>query len=251
MKIKILLFPLIILIIFYLSVAHIFPDWQRTKELKTEIEGNELVMESIKKQQGNVVALSSEIASDATRKNDLEEIIPKMRSEEVIIDAAHQLAQNHGVALLQMTFGDIKGFGTPARSGSLEEAPTYAKPGSSEIGVQVSGSYNSTKEFLDNFAHIMRAHTPATMSMSRSESKKDGEESVSLDDQLETEASYLYPFMEEVVLHDSDMKTLQHPVQNKEQFDMTPIDEWIAMTRDNVTDLQLGENGRSSSPFMP
>lgn len=251
MKIKILLFPLIILVIFYLSVAHIFPDWQRTKELKTEIDGNNKVLESIQEKQNNMASLYTQISSDIAHKSDLEEIVPKMRTEEVIIDTAHQLAQNHGVALLQMTFGDVQSTNARPRTEALAQAIEYADPSNVQIGVQVSGSYNSTKEFLDNFAHILRAHTSATMAISRSDGSQDGEEGGGLQDSLETEVVYNYPFMDEITLQNSDMKTLQHPAQNKDQFDMTPIDEWIAMTRDNVTDLQLGEYGRGSSPFMP
>lgn len=250
MKIKILLFPLIILVIFYLAVAHIFPDWQRSQEVKTEIEGNELVMENIQKQQSNVEKLSAQITSDVQQKENLVEIVPLIRAEETIIDAAHQLAQKYQVALLQMTFDQQK---QVAKRGSdpLAQVPTYTTPGSTQISVSISGPYNNTKEFLDNFKKIMRANTPAALAMSRIENTGENGEAAGLEDQLDTEAMYNYPFLEEVILQESDMKTLQHGVQSQEQFNMTPIDEWIAMTNEDVTDLQLKEHGRGSSPFMP
>ncbi len=249
MKIKILLFPLIILVIFYLVVAHIFPDWQKVKELKVEIAGNELVMESIVEQQRNVDALFTQITSETQRKDDLGEIIPHIRTEETIINAAHQLAQKYQVILLQMAFNDQNTKDIQQRSNALSVAKEYTDPGTLAVSVSVSGPYNSTKEFLDNFARIIRGSTPATISINRSESS-DIEET-QLEDRLNTEVTYNYPYLREVVLQESDMKTLQHGIQSQNQFNMTPIDEWIAMTNKDVSDLNLGEHGRNSSPFMP
>lgn len=250
MKIKILLFPLIILVVFYLAVAHIFPDWQEAKKLKTEIAGNQLVVDSIRAQQKNVENLHGQILSDTQHKDDLEEIISKIRAEETIVSAAHQLAQKYQVILLQMTFDD-EGTKVSRRNDPLAQAPQYANPDAVKIGVSVSGPYNNTKEFLDNFAKIVRGHTPESIEIDRSTGTTTGEETGNLEDQLDTVATYSYPYLEEINLQDSDMKTLQHGIQSQEQFNMTAIDEWIAMTNEDVANLNLGEHGRASSPFMP
>lgn len=262
MKLKVLLFPALVVIIITLLIWMVYPAYsngtdglkEKLKELKTEKEK----LASVDSKGENISSLSSQIAANAEKKGILFEYLPENIKEEEIIDNLNYLAGKDNLLVYDLnvsreksveaepgtiTLGEAEGLTSPGADLSASASPVIPWPAVKDIKVDMSvaGNYNGMKDMLDKIYRLGRFNQVSTV-----EIKKPITSDKDTGDNLEFDAVFNFKFLNKI----STLSDLDNGVFSNKSFNMKVISDIENQKSTNMLNLEADQTGKSN-PFFP
>jgi|WetSurMetagenome_2_1015567.scaffolds.fasta_scaffold296512_2 hypothetical protein len=108
MKLKIIIFPFVLIMTIIMAVNFIYPDYQKIQTVRTEIEGKEAELANLEAKSQNVKKLASDLESNETNRDFVMRYLPEKKNEEVIVDRSNYLTIDSSVLLVNVDLEEIK-----------------------------------------------------------------------------------------------------------------------------------------------
>jgi Tfp pilus assembly protein PilO len=184
MIIKILLFPVILLLVLYFIIAKVVPTAQAITTAKKQIEIETISLNKAIQQVQKAEAFEQEVQSRTQEKDFLMDFVPNNKKEEILISDISQLATSTNVNLFSIGFSAGSGRGVNSD-----------KPQSLEGKMIVSGTYESIKQFMHQLFRIKRLYGFKTLDLTKIEQEKteDGQPQTEL--MLSSVVSFSYDYI--------------------------------------------------------
>jgi Tfp pilus assembly protein PilO len=160
MIIKILLFPVVLLLVLYFIIAKVVPTAQAITTAKKQIEIETMNLDKATQQVQKAKAFEQEVQSRTQEKTFLMDFVPNNKKEEILISDISQLATSTNVNLFSIGF---------SKSSSSADSN---KPQSLEGKMIVSGTYESIKQFMHQLFRIKRLYGFKTLDLTKIEQEK-------------------------------------------------------------------------------
>ncbi len=271
MQIKILIVPALIILSFILGIGFIKPDYDTLMQKRAELAQKQSQVSMIETTKENIATLDRQL----TEKSDLEGFVsryyPETLDQERIIDSFNFMATQSGLIISSMEMKEIikpdkeeglgvggpltsvPGDGTGQVSGPpVDPAAALAattpifktpKPVLYVARVQVKGSYENIKNFMDRLAHMDRANNLVLVSIADNKQQTDGETSdqTQLVGTFEAQFGYLKLTNGESALSMPIFSQSSLPVTQLEQ-----VKEWATSA---VPALTVSQSGKAN-PFQ-
>jgi len=193
MIVKMLIFPVILLIILYFSIAFIVPTAKLIPKAKEDIAQKEATLAKAKKQLGEVQAFQQDIDGHPAEVEYISDFVPNNQREEILLSDISQLAKESGVNLFSVGFSEGR-----AKTVSKSDGETDINQAQFiESKMIASGNYDSFKKFAHKLFRIKRLYDFKTFDLSKVEQKKneDGEEQQNSEPVLNGTISFTYEYI--------------------------------------------------------
>lgn len=165
MIIKILMFPIILLLILYFAIAQVVPTYesiQLGKAKKIELEKD---LQDANDRADQIDAFVQSVRSHASEKEFVLDFVPNDQKEEILINDIVQIAENSDIDLFSIGFAD--GGNTKKVSGHTANLI--------EGRLIVSGTYNGFQKFFDQMFRLDRLYAFKTIDLVKPDKKEDAE----------------------------------------------------------------------------
>lgn len=209
MKVKVLLFPLSIVIVIAASVFWIQPEISSALALRTQDNQVRVRLDQMGQVIANIDTLDSSLTENDGDRRFVETYLPKMESDDVIIDEVNFLASESGVLLVS---ADLKSVSSDLAkeaalqvqaetertevisnsSGSLLNTGMSSEPDllftksspdarvrSTEVSVSALGKYDQIKAFIDRVYHANHFQSFVSIDIAKKSQEQSGAEPVS------------------------------------------------------------------------
>ncbi len=237
MIIRILLFPVILLLVLYFIIAQVVPTAQSISAIKEEIKQQEKLLETAKGHLARVEAFQADIDNHTTEKEYVLDFVPNDQREEILLSDIPQLAEESGVSLFSIGFSEGR---QDVRSG----AATDGRPHLIEGKVIASGTYEDFKKFTHQLFRIKRLYGFKTFDLTKSEQEKDEDaegEGVQQDLILSGVISFTYAYVPGA----GELS----PTSIGKEIDYDLINTVMETT--SQTEPLVSEPANRSNPFLP
>ncbi len=165
MIIRILLFPVILLLVLYFIIAQVVPSVKAASATKDSIKQQEELLTQAQARLNKVTVFQQEIQSHATEMNYVKDFVPNDQREEILLSDISQLAEESNVSLFSVGFSEGR---NDVRSG----AATDGRPNLIEGKLIVNGSYDNFKTFMHKLFRMKRLYAFKTFELTKNEQKK-------------------------------------------------------------------------------
>jgi len=178
MKLKLILVPGIIALIVVLGIWFIYPAYSNGtdgvmdhyKQLKAEKQK----LDSIKGKSGNANSLSSQLDSLGSDKEALYEFVPTNIKESEIVNNLNKMAADSGLLIFGLTVGrpslSVASMEAPQKPGINPSIPVLPKAKTFSADMQISGSYDQVKTFLNKVDNFARYEAIASLNLKKGSS---------------------------------------------------------------------------------
>lgn len=262
MKLKVLLFPSLVVIIIVLMIWVVYPAYSNgldgLKEELKELEVEKEKLADISSKIENVSSLSSQIEADSEEKSVLFKYLPESAKEEEIIDNLNYLSGKEDVSVYDLgvsrvkttevipgtiTLGEAEGLIPPVSDFPASGLPEVPWPTASklEVNISVTGKYDSIKNMLNKIYGLGRFNQ-----VSNIEIKKSTETDKGMGDNLEFSAVLSFNFLKKV----SNLSNLSNAIFSSKSFDTQIISDIENQKSTDILNLEVGPTGKSN-PFFP
>lgn len=266
MSLKILIFPVIIVIALTLAIGYIKPDITTMLEKRAEIEKKTADLAKVDSIIQNIRRLHAEVDQRRESESFVLRYIPRSLEEERVLDAFNFLASQSGVIVTDadvkenepmqkelppvlhasMSFQAL----TDANQAAAVVVPEVPKRTveSYRASVQVLGSYQSIKDFFARLNRTDRAHQ-----MIRFGIQERTDEGLTDEEKAAIPADFLEAVLEADFSHFrplSIVSALEHPLFQGSNFDFAVVDDLLAFVNSPLPALETGQTGRAN-PFQP
>ncbi len=238
MIIRILLFPVILLLVLYFIIAQVVPSVKAASATKDSIKQQEELLAQAQARLDKVTAFQQEIQSHSTEMDYVKDFVPNDQREEILLSDISQLADESNVSLFSVGFSEGR---SDVRSG----AATDGRSNLIEGKLIVNGSYDNFKTFMHKLFRMKRLYAFKTFELTKNEQEKDnkeGEEDTSAQDlMLSGVVSFAYGYIPGVGA--ISPTSIGNPIN----FDL--ID--TVMNATSNTNPLVTEKTKRPNPFLP
>lgn len=237
MIIRILLFPVILLLVLYFIIAQVVPSAKAISATKDSIEQQEETLAMAQARLDKVTAFQQEIESHSDEMDYVKDFVPNDQREEILLSDISQLAEETGISLFSVGFSEGR---HDVRSGAATDGQSHLIEGK----MIVSGSYDDFQEFTHKLFRMKRLYTFKTFDLTKSEQEEkndEGEEAVEQELMLSGVISFAYgyiPGMGEI-----SPSSIGNPIN----FDLINT----VMNATANTEPLVSEKTNRSNPFLP
>lgn len=277
MKLKLLVFPLTLIVTTAVSIGYIYPIFSEIfAGRKTLVEKRESLAD-LKSRRENVKSLLASLNANDDDYRFVLEYFPQRISEERVINWLYENSLDKSLALINVNFktpkkdaaqstasayaetrSELRG-GSPDQymaagaatlpgtglSGGVPEAKIQADLATAEI--RLTGKYEKIEQFINSLQKTDQMSGVSALSLKHvEEQKKDGEEKKEVSDILEADMSISLNFAPQIVLNGSYSSS----IFKERSFNFSKLREF----RSNLSKLpEIDETvaGERSNPFLP
>ncbi len=179
MIIRILMFPVILLLVMYFVIGQVVPIWKSVSAEKQLIIQKEESLAAANSKLNSVKSFVQSVKSHSTEVDFVNDFVPNDQREEILLSDVSQLAEKTGVSLFSMGFAEGR---QDVKSSAATDQASYLIEGK----MLVSGTYESVKKFSNELFHLKRLYAFKTFELTKVEKKdaKEGEEDAVPQEQL-------------------------------------------------------------------
>jgi len=189
MIIRILLFPVILLLVLYFIIAQVVPSAKAISATKDSIEQQEAALARAQERLDKVTAFQQEIELHSAEMDYVMSFVPNDQREEILLSDISQLAEEANISLFSVGFSEGH---HDVRSGAATDGKTHLIEGK----MIVSGSYDDFQKFMHKLFRMKRLYTFKTFNLTKAEQKEnDDEEDVSQTLMLSGVVSFAYGYI--------------------------------------------------------
>jgi len=189
MIIRILLFPVILLLVLYFIIAQVVPSVNAISVTKGSIEKQEAELAKSETRLKKVTAFQQDIEMHDAEMDYVMDFVPNNQREEILLSDISQLADETNINLFSVGFSE-------GRQDVRSEASTDGKPYLIEGKMIVSGTYDEFQSFMHKLFRMKRLYSFKTFDLTKNEQvKEDGEEAVQQDLMLSGVVSFTYGYI--------------------------------------------------------
>ncbi len=189
MIIRILLFPVILLLVLYFVIALVVPTTRSISAEKKTVEQRTIALDTAQKKLGDVKAYVQEVSSHSREKDFVSDFVPNDQREEILLSDISQLAEKTGVSLFSVGFSEGR---QDVRSSAAADEKAHLIEGK----MIVSGTYENFKKFSHELFHVKRLYAFKTFDLTKVElEKKEGEENTPQEQMLSGVVSFAYGYI--------------------------------------------------------
>jgi Tfp pilus assembly protein PilO len=267
MKIKILVFPMVLALSVVIAIAYMWPQYGSLRGAIKELKESEATLQSVVEKKNNIENLKGSLKSNQDKQSFVLDFLPINKNEENIIDGLNYLASGSGVALANLLLEDTRSAAaiaaeesattassskdilfSNASSGSGESSiiqPWDAQPRSVEVEVDVAGKYENIKTFLEQVYKMEMFNTVASLKIEKQESRS--EEGIPADlGLLSATLKMSFGYLPEIQIG----RNLSAPIFSQSSFNFGPYERLTSLVSKNIPTLETGERGKAN-PFLP
>lgn len=259
MKLKVLLFPSLVVIIIALLIWVVYPAYSNgtngLKEKLQELKAEKKNLADIDFKNENISSLSSQIAADTVGKDVLFKYIPDGVKEEEIIDNLNYLAGKENLFVYGLDVSRVKTVEVEVEPSTVTlretegltspklAAATIPWPKASDLKVNLSaiGKYSGIKSMLDKIYNLDRFNQVLT-----AEIKKPTVAGKDAGDNLELNVAFNFNFLKRI----NALADLNNEIFSSKSFNLKVISDIENQKSTSMLNLEVGPTGKSN-PFFP
>ena len=181
MKLKLLFFPIVVVICLSLFIGFIWPDIGTIGDLKKEGKTNQSNLDAIKAKQAAIDNIGNELASNGETESLIKNYLPLDKVEERIVGGMNYLAGDANVSLLNLSMGSTSSTtatSSAANTLNIDGSPASKAPAGVQkttVTLSIGGEYDKLRVFLDGVAHMPLYNSIKSLEITKPEAKdKDG-----------------------------------------------------------------------------
>jgi len=189
MIIRILLFPVILLLVLYFVIAQVVPSAKAISATKDSIEQQETTLATARKHLNKVTSFQQDIQAHSAEMDYVMNFVPNDQREEILLSDISQLAEQTGISLFSVGFSEGR---QDVRSGAATDGRPYLIEGK----LIASGSYDNFQSFMHKLFRMKRLYSFKTFDLTKNEQKEvEGEEAVPQELMLSGVVSFAYGYI--------------------------------------------------------
>lgn len=268
MSIKIVFFPLSVLITIIGSIFWIYPIYNDVADSvsgkKVQLAKEEAALNQVKQRNRNAQSLVSDMDTHSEKVKEVLDYMPTTIEDEHIITSLEGLVAKSGSSLTDISKSDTGGGSSVSTvvqntsnemlmgengemlEGDLDiaQAPEL-EPESTTYSLTLFGSYESLRSFVGNVERFFRNAKIDSLAITTGES--DSEEEGAITDVLSLAIDIQFGFAKDVKLADTEAS----PVFQKSSFDFTVVDEYRAQFTESYLEASVDREAARVNPFLP
>jgi len=261
MSLKIIFFPVALVIAIVVSIWFIKPEIGIINQNKAVLNAKNSALDNVKAKQQNIGSLVNDLNNNKEKEDIVVSYIAKERHEEDVLNKIYDLANQSRVAILNLALSESRDNNLSSNSSVQSHAPSVSEreylPGdfsedmtqniqlkNISVSIEIMGEYEKIKDFLKNLYLIDRINNNKALSISTASSvDEEGNEAASNDNLVASiEAEFGY-FPIGAVNKNSNLEVFSKP-----KFDFSPADKLIKIIN-KTSDVEAGVTGKNN-PFI-
>jgi hypothetical protein len=263
MRFKIIFFPLAIAICIVVSINLIWPEVTRNRELITEKEGKQKVLDSHSSERNKIETLRKDIEANKNEETTVLSYLPIRKNEESFVNSVNYLATNSSVILTDLSLEeravsqinaansnqdvtgskDVLFSSNSAGVSAQNDVANQTRFINSKI--KASGTYQNIKIFLNQLNNMAIFNKVNSIAISKPETTTDNAAKTDL---LNVDMDIDFGYKPSVTIRENSAL----PSFPENPFDFSAIKkiESSSVKVTSITDSGLGSTGREN-PFLP
>lgn len=157
MIIRILMFPIALLLVLYFVIAQVVPTYRAIAAEKATITQKQKALTAVEKKKNEVDTFIRDVKAHSAEQDFVSSFVPNDQQEEVLINDVSQIAEKSGVELFSIGFSEGRSDVRSAAAGGGAHLI--------EGRMIVSGTYESFITFLNQMFHIDRLYAFKTIDL--------------------------------------------------------------------------------------
>lgn len=242
MKLKILFFPIALVTSIVLFVWFISPEFSVIKDKVSELKSEEKSLQEIMDKKQNLSSLEANLNRNADKEEFVLSYFPSIKKEERIVNMLDYLATSSGISLLGLEMTCVKTNSALAVSNPVENSEEILKNKKTvkkiEVELNLAGSYEGIKSFLDQVYKAERANNVYLVNISN---QPEG-------DNLLAKADIEFSYLPQIRLSMDD--NLAEPVFSQKEFNFASVDDLMNLIGGKIPEIEVGSAGKAN-PFLP
>lgn len=275
MRVKILVFPLVLGSVIAIFIAYVWPQWESLNRARLNLKESEETLRIIQEKKNNIENLKNSLNQNASKEDLVLSYLPVTRGEEEVINGINYLATSAAVSLVSLSLektqeelapdamvplaggpGESASSGSPIFNQSSSDAalasqsvePRFQKI-KAKIGV--TGTYENIKAFLEQLYKMEMFNDVSSLSISTAKQESAQEESAQarspavsgiLSASLEVDFGYMSQYQVS--------RNYISPIFSTAAFDFGACDKLSGLISKKIPALEVGGQGRAN-PFLP
>lgn len=257
MKLRILAAPILIILIIMVAIWYVNPAFQDLRIKKAALGAAQTKLEDVREKNRRAGELRENLATKTDQNGALLQYIPAQQKEEEVIANLNALAGAAGLAVYNISIGDIEKKEKVAEDPMVQmgdsllasNAPAVAvqpKPETKNFKVElgVIGSYGKIKELLGKIAALQRFNSIDSLKITKVKEQVAAADS-GTSDNLQADISLNFNFIDK----NNAIVNLDNEIFANGNFDMSVVDEIKSQMTTVVNSLSVGTNG-VQNPFV-
>lgn len=245
MRLKILLFPLMLAVSFAFFMYYAWPEIVNLKTINEEKKENSRLLQDIKEKQSAIKQIGAQISNDKESSNAVINYLPEKKAEERIVGGVNYLAIDSGVALANLSLKDIN---TENPANAARQNPASDKKENkenintmkfSEATILVNGNYEKIKLFTDQLQKIFLFNNIKSLTISSEQNKSEKADS------LLATAVIDFGYVSSSKVSDSRIANF------KPEFDKNTVDILRQYVLQKTESVSRNSNKGKANPFLP
>ncbi len=256
MKLKLLFFPIAVIVAVSLIIGFISPEFSNTKEKRSSLKFKEKTLSNVIEKKQNINSLIDSLNSSQEKEILIKSYLPTSKYEEEIINKVYKIAIDSKVSLINLTFSaeslknKLPSNAKRQEKISLagEEEVLVVKPKDIGVSVELLGTYENTMDFLDNVYIMEKFNEINSIDISKVSEKSDegSEEASAAGNNLKTTVDIRFSHLAPISVD----KNYGLEVFSKKSFDFSLVDKLENMIIKKIPSVEIGATGKNN-PFMP
>lgn len=252
MKLKIIFFPIALVVVIWLSIFVIKPEIFVIKDKMSLLEVKKVELENIIKKQGTIDSLVGNLNSKADREKIIIDYLPVNREEEEVINKIYQRAidAKTKISSLSVTEGSPETGQTAATAPVSSDDDLEVMPKNKLIGAQavVVGTYDQIRQFFKYVYAMEKLNSIHSLNIKQEMSTGEGAEAgvSKLTGKLTADMTLSFDFSPALKVNkDKDL-----PIFSRPDFDFTIADKVEKLLAEKVAAVKTDTTGKKN-PFTP
>lgn len=248
MKLKILFFPVAVIVAIWASIWVIKPDIMKIKSDMALIETKETELQNVQNKLKTINSLVASLDANAGKVKVINDYLPVVRDEEEIINKINQRASDSKVKLFLLSIND------PDSSQGAKKVPVPADPELVEpvkvktvsVSATVVGDYEDIRTFLNHIHSMERINNIRSTEIGYGQSNNGTDKSSGTGSELTATIDMDFDFFPPVAVE----KNANLSVFSQPELDFSVVNKVEKLIEEKVANVTAGETGKSN-PFKP
>jgi hypothetical protein len=267
MKLKIIIFPFVLIMTIIMSVNFIYPDFQKILASQTEIKNKEASLTDLEQKSQNVKKLVSDLESNGTKKDFVLSYLPEKKNEEVIVDRANYLTVETSTLLVnadikksevavepqvspeEQQIADNNAVFTGAKNQTQIQSEPPVSVSLLDSSIELIGTYENIKNYLNRLYRIEDWYDIKSLEIMKNDVAVTEQGNQGSNEVKNLVVKYDLNFG---YLPKMGLKINQVPkIFAQSKFDYAPADKAMELCTSTVPDIDIGSYGGRIDPFFP
>lgn len=237
MKIKILIFPLIIVTVLYLVIWFIIPKYDEVKKKEVSLVKTNAKLQDMERKSVNAASLLASLNENSQDQSLIVTYLPEKKQDEYIVASINSLSSTSGVMISGLDFSEDE---TMQDISVLyddlgNEIPAEADPLKTfRIDVTATGSYDKIRQFVFSLASINKLNEMDSLSISKGAGETP--------DILEAKIGLTFSYLERA----ETVIAINEEFFASGEFDMSVAQDIRKKATIEVPQIEIGTTGRNN-----